>query len=194
MEVIISNYGEQDLRDAALSWKVVAGDQTVASETVRVSVPMGTVSPVAHVTLPPAPASGARKLELIVDVDGAHTNSWSFWSYPRGGFLDQPGECPCTPPCDGRASSGAIRSSARSHPRRMRTGLLVTPTLDDGALRHLRAGGRVWLMTERGADAGTGGGQLLPGRWRSARDGHPRSSCPARDSRTRGSATCSSTT
>ena len=161
VEIVVSNYGEQDLRDAALSWKVVAGDQTVASATARVSVPMGTVSRVAHVTLPPAPASAARKLELIVDVAGAYTNSWTFWSFPRGGFLDQPG----MPVYSTVRWAGIKRRYPFIHeesPQAGTSGLLVTPTLDDGALRHLRGGGRVWLMTERGQTQARGDVSFFP--------------------------------
>jgi hypothetical protein len=161
VDIVLSNYGERDLRDAALSWKVVAGDHTLASSTVRVSVPMGTVSPVAHVMIPPAAASGAQRLELIVDVDGAHTNSWSFWSYPRSGFLDQP----AMPVYSTVRWAGIKRRYPfirEESPRAETNGLLVTPTLDDGALRHLRAGGRVWLMTERGATQARGEVSFFP--------------------------------
>ena len=78
----------------------------------------------------------------FVDVDGAHSNSWSFWSYPRGGFLEQPG----VPVYSTVRWAGIKRRYPfirEESPQDDPTGLLVTPTLDDGALRHLRAGGRV---------------------------------------------------
>ena len=151
VDVIVSNYGERDLTSAPLSWRAEAGGRTIASGTETIAVPMGKVQTVAKVTLTAPPGDSAQKLEFVVEVDKAHTNSWSFWSFPRNGLLDA-----APAPVHSTVKWAGVR---RLYPF-VREGLpagadslLLTSALDDAALQHLRAGGRVWLMTERGQTA-----------------------------------------
>jgi hypothetical protein len=149
VDVALSNYGTRDLENATMSWKLVAGDQTLATDTVRISQPMGKVGRVATITLPPTSLETSRKLDLVVTIDGRHENSWSFWSFPRSGRLDRAG----MPIRSAVKWAGIARLYPFVQDLRGATagdGLLVTPTLDETAMQHLQAGGRVWLMSERG--------------------------------------------
>jgi beta-galactosidase len=147
--IVVSNYGERDLTGARLTWKVLADGQTVASETARIDVPMGKVSPVATAALPVSAGSVARKLDLIVSVEGAHPNTWSFWSFPRGGLLDR-----AAIPVYSAVKWAGVRRLypfvREERPQAGGGGLLVTSRLDETAMDHLRDGGRVWLMAQRG--------------------------------------------
>jgi beta-galactosidase len=146
IDVTISNYGQSDLRDAPLAWKLVDGNQTVASGKSSISVPMGAVQKVAPISLGKIPGDAARKLELVVDVNGAATNRWTFWSFPREGRLDR-GAIHSTVRWAGiNRLYPFVRSEAPADPN----ALLITSSLDEPALSHLRAGGRVWLMAEHG--------------------------------------------
>lgn len=149
VDVTVSNYGDKELRDAPLSWKLVADGRTVASDTARISVPTGAVKTVSAVEFGPLPAASAQKLDLVVEVNGAHANHWTFWSFPRTGLLDRTD----TPVSSTVKWAGInrlypfIRQDAAAP---VPNGLLITPALDEAALQHLRSGGRVWLMAERG--------------------------------------------
>lgn len=147
--IVVSNYGERDLTGAELTWKVVADGQTLSSETTRIDLRMGTVGPVAMAGLPASPGAAARKLDLIVSVENAPPNSWSFWSFPRGGLLDR-----ATAPVYSAVKWAGIRRLypfvREERPQAGGGGLLVTSRLDEIATDHLRDGGRVWLLAERG--------------------------------------------
>jgi beta-galactosidase len=147
--IVVSNYGERDLAGAALTWKVVADGQTVASETTHVNLAMGTVAPVAVATVPATPGTAARKLDLVVTVEGAHPNAWSFWSFPRTGLIDR-----APIPVYSAVKWAGVRRLfpfvREERPPAGSDSLLVTSRLDEPALSHLRQGGRVWLMAERG--------------------------------------------
>jgi beta-galactosidase len=156
IDVVISNYGQSDLRDAPLSWKLLDGGQTVASGTSRVSVPTGAVKTVAPISLDKIPGGAARKLELVVDMNGpttrdGATNRWTFWSFPREGRLDRS----ATPVHSTVRWAGInrlypfVRSEVVTS--NDANALLITSSLGESALAHLRAGGRVWLMAEHGA-------------------------------------------
>ena len=149
VNVIVSNFGEQDLVDTALSWTVIAGDRTVASGTQRVSVPMGQVATVARATLPALPGSEAQALTLSVDVGGISTNSWSFWSFPRNALLER-SDIPVFSTVKWAGIRRLFPFVQEKAPRVRSDGLLITSALDEHALHFLREGGRVWLMTERG--------------------------------------------
>ena len=151
VDVIVSNYGERDLRDAPLSWRAVADGQTIASGTERINVPMGKVQKVAQVTVKAPADANARKLELVVDVDNAHTNSWSFWSFPRNALLGST-DAPVYSTLKW-AGVGRLYPFLQEGAPKDPSALLITPVLDEPALQHLRDGGRVWLMTERGQTA-----------------------------------------
>ena len=171
VDVMVSNYGSSDLRDAELTWKLQAEGKAIDSGTTRVTLPRGNVDRVARLVFDASASDVARKLELVVAVDGAHDNSWTFWSFPRTGRLD-------------RAAMGVHSTVKWAGIRRLypfveenvpepgSDSLLVTPTLDDAALRHLRGGGRVWLMTEPGLTPARASGRLLSRGWRRA--GHRR--------------------
>ncbi|MGH9309301.1 MAG: hypothetical protein ACRD1U_08000, partial [Vicinamibacterales bacterium] len=149
VNVIVSNYGPRNLVDAPLSWTVTSGGRTVGSGTARISVPMGKVSTVAQATLPALPGSEARQLTLGVDVAGVSSNSWSFWSFPRGARL----ESAATPVFSTVKWAGIRRlfPFVRENPPDPGSkGLFITSVLDDAALGHLRGGGRVWLLSEKG--------------------------------------------
>jgi len=149
VDVMVSNYGGKDLRDAPLSWTIVADGKTVASGTERITVPMGKVDTVTQVTLGALPGSRARKLELVVEVDGAHTNSWSFWSFPRSGRLDRPA-LPVYSTVKWAGVNRLYPFVQEGAPRPGANALLLTSALDEAALQYLRGGGRVWLMAQRG--------------------------------------------
>jgi beta-galactosidase len=148
IDVIISNYGQSDLRDAPLSWKLLDGTQTVASGKSSVTVPMGTVKKLSPLSLDKLPGSAARKLELVVDVNGSATNRWTFWSFPSEGRLDR-----SSAPVHSTvrwAGINRLYPFVRSEVAPDSNALLITSSLDESALAHLRAGGRVWLMAEQG--------------------------------------------
>ena len=96
VDIIVSNYGEQGSRRGPAVVGADAAAKTLASGTERVTVPMGKVADCRsdHRSTDFRPERRAR-LELVVDLDGAHTNSWSFWSFPRNGLLQQAPR-PCT--------------------------------------------------------------------------------------------------
>lgn len=149
VDVVVSNYGEKNLVQAPLSWKLVADGETIAANTTPVDVPMGKVATVTRIPVGPLPGNTARKVELVVDVDGGQPNAWSFWSFPRAGLLDR-----APLPVVSNVKWAGI---ARVYPFVQQgpassggNALLVTSSLDDAAIEHLRGGGRVWLMAERG--------------------------------------------
>jgi beta-galactosidase len=146
--LIVSNYGGKELRSAPLSWTLAAAGKTVASGERRVDVSSGGVKQVAAVSIGPVGSDTAQKLELVVEVGGLHRNRWSFWSFPRGTLLDrEPMPVHSTVKWAGiRRLYPFIQQDLPGSAKE----LLITSTLDDGALQHLRSGGRAWLMAERG--------------------------------------------
>ena len=128
---------------------------------------MGKVGPVATITLAGLPCDATCKLELGVEVGG----STAELAGRCGRFRGRAGIAASPVPVRSRVKWAGI---ARRYPfvaigsaaeLRRDEGLLLTPTLDDEALAHLRAGGRVWLMTERGSTpvATASASSLLPG-------------------------------
>jgi beta-galactosidase len=148
VDIVVSNYGEKDLVDAPLSWTVRSQGQTRRADKTRVTVPMGKVQTVAQLSLA-VPGSDARKLELVVNVDGTNENAWAFWSFPRSSLLDR-SEMPVHSSVKWAGIRRLYPFVQQGAPRPAGTGLLIASALDDTALDHLRAGGRVWLMAERG--------------------------------------------
>lgn len=146
--IVVSNFGDRDFAGAPLSWRLVADGRTIGSGTSRIDVGMGTVASVAQVTIQPPPSDTAQKLELVVEVNGTDTNSWAFWSFPRSGVLKRAG----TPVHSAVKWAGIQRLYPFVQDGYPATadGLFITPVLDEPALEHLRRGGRVWLMAERG--------------------------------------------
>ena len=121
---------------------------------------MGVVGPVTKITLPPVPSPEARKVEMIVEVDGKHSNSWSFWTFPRQKQLQSPRLAVYAdtiwPGMKGRYAFLQEKAAPGGE------GLLVTSKLDGNALQHLDAGGRVWLMAEPPKNAKKGTVSFLP--------------------------------
>ena len=158
--VSLSNYGDKNLQDVTLSWKLVSNGGTLASGNTKVSQPMGVVGPVTQLMLPPMPSQEARKVELVVEVDGKHSNSWSFWTYPRA--KQQPRS---TLPVyiDTIWPGLATRYSfVQEKAAPAGEGLLITSRLDANALQHLDAGGRVWLMAGPQKNETSGAVNFLP--------------------------------
>ncbi|MGH9371666.1 MAG: glycoside hydrolase family 2 protein [Vicinamibacterales bacterium] len=149
VDITVSNYGDKDLRDAPLTWTLLADGKAVASGADRITVPMGQVATVDQITVGPLTGNAARKLDLVVEVDGAHANSWSFWMFPRGGLLDR-----VAAPVYSTVKWAGIKRLypfvQEGAPPPGADALLLTSALDDVALQYLRNGGRVWLMAERG--------------------------------------------
>ena len=116
-----------------------------------VNVPMGKVAHggASHAAAR-CPATRRAKLELVVDVDGAHANTWSFWSFPRGGLLDRAAVPVHLDREVGGHQRGSIRSCSEGARRRAATACSSRRRSTTPRSRHLRAGGRVWLMAERG--------------------------------------------
>jgi beta-galactosidase len=148
VEVLVSNYGSTPLAGTPLTWSLVADGRKVAGDSIPISQALGTVGRVATIALPAMKVATAQQLELSVGVAGGEVNSWTFWAFPRDTRLGQ--------------SPTPVRSSvkwagiSRLYPFVRDTsgmtagdGLLLTPTLDEAALEHLQAGGRVWLMQDR---------------------------------------------
>jgi beta-galactosidase len=160
IEVTVSNYGDKNLNEAALSWKVVSNAKILASGNTKVNQLMGVVGPVSRITLPPMPSPEARKVELVIEVDGKHRNSWSFWTFPR----EKPLPSPKLP-----VYIDTLRSSMQKRYSFIREkaapggeGLLLTSRLDQHALKHLEAGGRVWLITGEQNDDKKSAVRFLP--------------------------------
>lgn len=149
VNVTVSNYGEEDLVEAPLSWKITSGDKTVASGISRISVPTGNVKTVTQATLPAMAGREAHALTLTVDVDGASSNSWSFWSFPRDARIDR-SDVPVYSTVKWAGIRRLFPFVQERMPRPGSDGLLITSILDDAAVEYLRSGGRVWLMAERG--------------------------------------------
>jgi hypothetical protein len=149
IDVIVSNFGDAAFNEVPLSWKLVADGRTVASHTARVSVPTGTVKNVSTIELGPLPSDSARKLDLVVEVDGKHANRWSFWSFPRTGLLSK-ADIPVSSSVKWANVSRLYPFVGQATPTPAHKGLVITSGLDEAALQHLRSGGRVWLMAERG--------------------------------------------
>lgn len=151
VEIIVSNYGDDDLRDAPLSWKVVDEGRTIAGDVMRVSVPMGAVKPVGQITMSEVSGTTPRRLQLVIDV-ASHSNSWSFWSFPRGGRLDR-SDVPVYSTVKWAGIKRLYPFVRTEAPAVGVEGLLITSALDDRARQYLESGGRVWLMAERGQTA-----------------------------------------
>jgi beta-galactosidase len=150
VDVFVSNYGERPLDGAELTWTVAAGGVSIASGSEKVSLPTGKVERVAQVVLRGSAIDRAQKLDLTVAVDGQHENAWSFWSFPKGALVDRT-EVPVHSTVKWAGINRLYPFVQEGVPPADSRGLLVTSTLDAAALAHLRSGGRVWLMAERGS-------------------------------------------
>ena len=149
VEVSVSNYGPAAIRDGALSWSLLAGERRVGGGELRgLSAPLAAVSSLGRIALDASSLTAAARLEFVLTLqteDGAYTNRWSFWAYPR--------LHPTVAPEARVVSDMRWDGLRRTYPWiRRQAGetapddLLLTGRLDDRALAHLHAGGRVWLM------------------------------------------------
>lgn len=154
IEILVSNYGDQPLKAAQLTWRLLEGGREIGSGIAgEARVRLGEVARVAkfEMAAPDDRRSHKLELELAIAAGGRRfTNRWQFWSYPqpqaqesrRPVLSDIPAVARRFPFV--RKPAGAVPPGA----------LLIVPSLDARARRHLEAGGRVWVMSER---AGRGG-------------------------------------
>jgi hypothetical protein len=149
VDVLVSNYGEQPLENAPLTWTLDADGKTIASGTERVSMATGAVGKAAQITLRDVPRDRAQKMKLGVQLGEAYANEWSFWSFPRTGRLTQ-SALPVYSTIKWAGVQRLYPFVQQGDPAHGPDGLLMTSTLDEAALAHLQAGGRVWLMAEEG--------------------------------------------
>ena len=149
VDVHVSNYGSSDLARAPLKWRLTAGGETLAAGDARIDVAMGHVDRVAQVTLGPIGGREPRKLELEVEVDGAHANTWPFWSVPRAD-LSSGADVPVYSTVRWDTIRRLFPFVQQGLPPAGSDALLLTPSLDEAALDHLQRGGRVWVMAEGG--------------------------------------------
>ena len=135
LKLLVSNYGDREMREGTASWRVSSDGRTVAQSRVEhVVAPVGKISPVSTISIGPFGGDTARKLELAVDVDG-HVNHWNFWVFPRLPI---------------QHAEAFVRAGA--HPPE--TGSVwITPALDEAVIDFLQSGGRVWLALDKTGDA-----------------------------------------
>lgn len=165
IQVSVSNYGDTEIRDGVVSWRLLDGGRPLASGQLSgVNAPLGAVSPAGAITLGPVPVPEARKLELELTVKAgsvAYSNRWHFWAFPRGRLLSKP-PLPV---------GSQVRWAGLSRIYPFLTGqqrgaeppaVLLTSTLDTAALATLAAGGRVWLMADRAHFNRSGDAHFFP--------------------------------
>lgn len=152
VKVLVSNYGDQDIRDGSASWRLTEGGQTLAeSHAGGLSAALGQISPVAAIPIGPVEGDAPRKLQLAVDIAG-HTNRWDFWAFPRHDLMSR-----AESPVSAMVSWPGLRryfpfvgtgESAGAG------GLRITDSLDSAALDFLQSGGRVWLALDKPGKVG----------------------------------------
>ena len=159
VDLFVSNYGEQDIRDGVVSWQVSSNGKVLASSQLQnVQAPLGKITSLGRATIDKLPGGEARKLEFEVALDSGglkHTNRWNLWSFPRDAALRQP--------ASQVVSTVRWANLRRVYPflenDRAKLGasdLLIASALTPGDLRFLEAGGRVLLLADR-AQFGRGG-------------------------------------
>lgn len=152
IQVSISNYGEQEIRNSSVSWRVLDSGRTLTSGLLHgVNAPLGSVSHAGAITLGPVSLPQASKLELVLEVkagSATYSNRWNFWAFPRGRLLAE-----ASLPVASQVRWANLR---HFYPfiAEFRSGLqppavLLSSTLDQAALATLAAGGRVWLLADR---------------------------------------------
>jgi beta-galactosidase len=150
LKVLVSNYGDREIREGAASWRVSSDGRTLAESRVEhLAAPLGRIGPVSTISIGHVGGESPRKLNLVVDVDG-HVNHWNFWAFPR--LLMRHAESPIAAavvwPGLKRyypfVQSGAHAPVAHS--------VWITPVLDNAAIDFLESGGRVWLALEKTGD------------------------------------------
>jgi hypothetical protein len=149
VDVLVSNYGEQPLDGTPLAWTLAADGEPIASGTERVTMANGEVGRAAQITVHGVPGDRARKMDLKVQLGATYANEWSFWSFPRTGQLAQ-SALPVYSTVKWAGIQRLYPSVRQGIPAPGSDAMLVTSTLDEATLAHLRGGGRVWLMAEAG--------------------------------------------
>jgi beta-galactosidase len=155
IEVSVSNFGEEDIRDAVLSWRLLEGTRVVAGSEFTGSVECGRVERIGQIEVSPDSAA-PQTLRLEVELhagDHVYRNDWTLWAFPRLPVWPESGS-----PI---AVDGRLMPLFRHWPflavqppeKRSPQGLFVTPELTSAALDHLQAGGRVWCIRETEAAA-----------------------------------------
>jgi beta-galactosidase len=153
LKLLVSNYGENEIRDGSASWRGTSNGRMVAeSQIEHLSAPLGKISPVAGITLARLAGDAPQKLELVAEVDG-HVNRWNFWVFPRQGFMSR-SQMPI-------ATTASWPHLGRYYPfirtgqhRPIGGGLFITDSLDGAAVNFLHSGGRVWLALDKQAKIG----------------------------------------
>jgi beta-galactosidase len=154
----ISNYGENAIENGLVSWALTSeGTRLDGGEIHGVQVPLGDVADVAQIILHAPETDHPRKLELVTTVmAGAarYSNRWDFWAFPKKNLL---AEVPV--PIELQAEWPQLRhvypwlraNSDKTTPE----SLLITESLNEGAIAHLHQGGRVLLaMKQQPSDHG----------------------------------------
>jgi hypothetical protein len=165
IELLVSNYGENTIRDGFASWQLLSGGTVIAESRLPIKeAPLGKISSIGRITIDAIPDDSARKLDLHVEIkDGerAYRNRWTFWSFPRDGLLKQ----------SARRAVSTVRSGnlRRIYPflgndrgQLANADLLITSTLTQDDLRFLEAGGRVLLIADREQFGRSGDANFFP--------------------------------
>src|SRR5207249_8674052 len=144
IDVSVSNYGEGEIRNARLRWKLVSRSAILSqSHAEGINAPPGKVTRISSIGIGPLSGDEPRKLELVTELDsGKRTfaNRWSFWAFPKAGLLRS----------SGLRVASTVKSAAlsriypfvRQDPKNGDgSDLLITSALDAGSAQFLRAGG-----------------------------------------------------
>jgi hypothetical protein len=154
----ISNYGENAIQNGSVSWALTSeGTRFDGGEIRGLQLPLGDVADVGQIILHAPETDHPRKLELLVTVEAGpvhYSNRWNFWAFPKKNLL---AEAPA--PIELQAEWPELRhvypwlqaSPDKTNPK----SLLITETLNEGTMAHLRQGGRVLLiMKQKPSDHG----------------------------------------
>ena len=165
IEVMVSNYGDEDIADGALSWKLLsAGRQIGGSRTEGLRAPLGQVGRIGAIEIGPVEAEDAQKLELVLELKSGTTtyaNRWNFWVFPSGRLLkraDLPVVSAMKSAAVGRLFPFVGEAQGMPEPN----ALLITSALDETAARFLASGGRVWLAADRAQFERSGDAAFFP--------------------------------
>jgi len=156
IEISVSNFGEEDIRDGLLIWHLSEGTRVVASsEWAGFSVERGRVGRIGQLELHPDSAA-PQALTLDVELhagDHVYRNDWSLWSFPKlQPWLESGGAIAVDErlaPLFRHWPFVAVQAGKPASPQ----ALLVAPEMTPAARDHLQAGGRVWCLGETGASA-----------------------------------------
>jgi hypothetical protein len=165
IQVHVSNYGDQDISNGVVSWRLMAeGRQVEGGELAGVTAPLGTVRRSGEIVVSASGLAKAAKLELVLELkagEAVYTNRWDLWAFPRDGRLSEAG----VPVVSNVRSAELYRRYPFIRPWQGKldaSALLITSTFDAEARRHLGAGGRVWLMAGREQFERNGDAVFLP--------------------------------